>query len=385
MKKKIGILDADLLDGGTRHPNLCCLKLSGWHKDNGDETKLLEDWDEIKYGSKNYDHIYVARVFDFTEIPLELDKYDNLSYGGTGFKHGFLAYPPGGSDAAAESIQKKGAVQTLPNEIEHHMPDYHLYDQFIAHEIARGIKPVKFNDYMNFSIGYATRGCFRGCKFCVNEKSKGVKFHAHIKEFFDPSRQKIYLWDDNILGFPKWREVFDELADTGRRFQFRQGMDIRIMTDEKAKVLSESKYYGDYIFAFDHPEEREQIERGLKCWRKFNHKIPKLYILCGWDSQDQNDIEAVFMRIKVLMKYRALPYIMRHENYLRSKYKGIYINLARWCNQPNFFKKKSFREYCEANGENSSTLRYMRQFEHDWPDIAKKYFDLRFDQLCEIY
>ena len=222
------------------------------------------------------------------------------------------------------------------------MPDYHLYDSYIEHQIAAGVKPSKFKDYQEFSIGFATRGCFRHCPFCVNAESNGVAFHAHISEFLDPDRKRIYLWDDNILGYPKWSDVFKELAETGKRFQFRQGMDIRLMTDEKAEVLSKAHYYGDYIFAFDHPEEREAIERGLNCWRKHNSKIPKLYILVGWDSQDQNDIESAFMRIEVLMKHRALPYIMRHEFYKKSKYRGMYITLARWCNQLSFFKKKEF-------------------------------------------
>ena len=43
-------------------------------------------------------------------------------------------------------------------------------------------------------------------------------------------------------------------------------------------------------------------------------------------------------------------YIMRHEYYNRSPYKGMFITLARWCNQPSFLKKKSFRQFCEANG-----------------------------------
>lgn len=47
MKKKIGIIDADLLDGGTRHPNLVCLKLSGWHKQKGDDTELIKDWKQV--------------------------------------------------------------------------------------------------------------------------------------------------------------------------------------------------------------------------------------------------------------------------------------------------------------------------------------------------
>lgn len=368
MHRRIGIIDADLLDNGTRHPNLACLKLSGYHKSLGDHVELIENWDNIAYGNEadQYDHIYLSRVFDFTKIPIDVNAFSNLTYGGTGFY--FETYVAGGE-------------HMLPEEIEHHMPDYHLYDHYVEKEIKRGLKPVRFRDYMDYSIGFTTRGCFRHCKFCVNECSKGVKFHAHVKEFFDPTRKYIYLWDDNILGYPKWREVFEELAETGRRFQFRQGMDIRIMTEEKAQVLTNAKYIGDYIFAFDHPEERQEIERGLQCWQKYNHKITKLYVLCGYDNQDIRDVEATFMRIKVLMQYGCLPYIMRHEFYVRSPYKGTYINLARWCNQPSIFKKMSYRQFCEANGEHSSTMRYMRKLEHDYPEVAKAYFDLHWEDL----
>ena len=87
-------------------------------------------------------------------------------------------------------------------------------------EIARGIHAGKYKDYADFSIGFMTRGCFRHCSFCVNQCSNGAVFHAHLKEFLDPARKMIYLWDDNILSYPKWREVFEELAETGKRFQF---------------------------------------------------------------------------------------------------------------------------------------------------------------------
>ena len=33
--KYIGLIDADLLDKGTRHPNLAIMKLSGFFKANG--------------------------------------------------------------------------------------------------------------------------------------------------------------------------------------------------------------------------------------------------------------------------------------------------------------------------------------------------------------
>lgn len=366
---KIGIIDADVLDNGTRHPNLACLKMSGYYKEQGHEVKLITDYGQID----DYDEVYMSKVFDFTNVPIDpfdRERYPHLHIGGTGF---FWKTAP-----------------NLPDEIEHHMPDYHLYDEYIGAEIARGIKPNKFSDYMDYSIGFTTRGCFRKCSFCVNEKYDHVFRHAPVSEFLDPTRKYIYLWDDNILGYPQWREVFDELNATGKAFQFRQGMDMRLMTEEKAEVISSSRYHGDYIFAFDHIEERDIIESRLKIWQKYSKKVAKLYVLCGYDSQDEVDIANTFERIKILMKYHCLPYIMRHANYQNSKYRGLYITIARWCNQPNFLKKKSFREYCEANQEYKkdqsslcSSMVAMLEFEKEFPEIAARYYDMRWDNFGE--
>ena len=363
---KIGLIDADLIDNGTRHPNLALMKISGYMQSQGHETELLLDYDKIR----EYDKVYLSRVFTFTNIPINLDEYDNLEYGGTGF---FLEDAP-----------------NLPDEIEHHMPDYHLYDKFIGSEIARGIKPLKFKDYLDYSIGFATRGCFRICSFCVNKKYDNVFRHSPIEEFHDPNRKYIYLWDDNFLAFGKWREVLDELEATKKPFQFRQGLDIRLMTEEKAQRLSKMKYHGDYIFAFDNLKDRDLIEKNLKIWRKYCNKTTKLYVLSGYDSQDEKDIRSIFERIRILMRHKCLPYIMRYEDYNNSEFKGMYINLARWCNQPSFFKKKSFREFCLANQKENSTkecatVRYMNEFELKHPDIAKEYFDLKYEIESQYY
>ena len=78
------------------------------------------------------------------------------------------------------------------------------------------------------------------------------------------------------------------------------------------------------------------------------------------------------------MCIRDRPYIMRYMDYTLSPFRGMYINIARWCNQPSFFKKKSFREFCVMNGENSACMKYARDFEMQCPDIAKEYYDMRF-------
>ena len=360
----IGIIDADLLDNGTRHPNLALMKISAYNKEQGYNVKLLDTYNKIN----DCDKVYLSKVFDFTKIPINLSQYDNIEIGGTGF---YWTEAP-----------------DLPINIEHHMPDYNLYKEYVQKEVSRGMKQSHFVDYIDYSIGFLTRGCFRKCSFCVNQKYDKVFKHSPIEEFLDKTRKYIYLWDDNFLGYPKWDDELNKLEDTGKHFQFRQGLDIRLINDQKAKRFSKVKYKGDFIFAFDNLEDRALIEDKLKIWKSHCAKTTKLYVFCGFDRDNKydmtfwkQDIFDTFERIKILMQYGCLSYIMRHVNYEDSPYRGMYINLARWCNQPNFYKKKSFREFCEANGESSSTMKYLREFEKDHPEIAEEHYNLRFDDL----
>lgn len=353
-----------MLDSGTRHPNLALMKISGYNKSIGNHVDLLFDYNSLN----EYDEVYLSCVFDFTKIPININDYPNLITGGTGLYW----------DKSPQ----------LHCEVEHHMPDYSLYDEFIDKAIKRGIKPITFKDYKDYSIGFTTRFCVRGCSFCINSNKTKVERHSSVSEFFDPSRRYIYLWDDNFLAYPKWEDVLDEIENTGRRFQFRQGLDIRFMTDQKAVRLSNAKYHGDYIFAFDDINDKSIVEDKLRLWKKYVHKTTKLYVFCGFDRNNtwddsfwKQDIIETFERVKILMQFGCLSYIMRYKDYELSPYRGTYINLARWCNQPNFFKKKSYREFCLTNGKNSSTVRYMLEFENDHPEVAQKYYDLKFEEL----
>ena len=266
------------------------------------------------------------------------------------------------------------------------MPDYHLYDPFVKTALEQGVKPKELEYYTDYSIGFTTRGCIRGCSFCVNKNYRMCSLHSPISEFLDPDRKYICLLDDNVLSCKDWKSIFEELNSTGKRFQFKQGMDERLLTDEKCEVIFNSNWIGDYIFAFDNIKDSRLIERKLELIREHTDKIPKFYCFCAYnhnapDTYDDefwaNDIHDLFERVKILISHRSLPYIMRYKDYVLSPYKGIYITVARWCNQPCFVKKKSFREFCEANGENSSAMRYLREFEHDHPEIAEKYFDMK--------
>lgn len=359
---KIGIVDIDLINRKKhRFPNLSCEKLSGYHKLNGDNVELLTDFD---WNPSDFDIVYASKVFTDTPSPEWLLSEPNIITGGTGFHYDRNSF--------------------LPLEVEHCMPDYSLYDNWVNEQIENGISKAQFKSYQQYSIGFLTRGCFRHCGFCINKDYDHVFENSPLSEFHDTSRKKICLLDDNFFGFRDWRVKLEELRATNKPFVFKQGLDERLLTDEKCELLFSSKYDGEFTFAFDSIKDYDLIKSKLQLIR--NHtdtKRIKFYVLVGFASTDLDDVINAFERIKLLMEYSCLPYIMRYQSktskpWQDSEFRDIYIQLARWCNQPGFFKKMSFREFCTANGEKSKCYRAMTEFEKKYKDISNQYFDLRY-------
>jgi len=363
----IGIIDADLI-GKKKHrfPNLACMKISSYYKQLGHNVKLLLSYDNISECEK----VFVSKVFTDTPVPDGILDLPFIEYGGTGFFYD-------------EAIQ-------LPHEIEHSKPDYHLYDEYVLKMLESGVKKKELEYYTDYSIGFMTRGCIRGCSFCVNKNYKQCLRHSSVFEFLDESRKYICLLDDNVLACNAWKEVFDELNSTNKRFQFKQGMDERLLTEEKCEVIFNSNWIGDYIFAFDNIKDYELIESKLKLIRKFTNKTVKFYLFCGYNHIENgvyseqfwvNDIIDLFKRLELLMRYNALPYVMRYADYKQSPWAGLYSTIAAWCNQPSFFKKLSFREYCEYGNTlgRKHLLKHLIAFQGKHPDVSEAWFDLKFE------
>jgi hypothetical protein len=383
----IGIIDADVI-GKKKHrfPNLACMKISSYHKSQGHNVRLLLSYDDIE----NYDKIFISKVFTDTPVPEGITELSWVEYGGTGFFY----------DKATP----------LPYEIEHSKPDYHLYDEFVAMALENGAKKKELEYYTDYSIGFATRGCIRGCSFCVNKNYRQCLRHSPVSEFLDESRPYICLLDDNVLSCRDWKEVFDELIATDKKFQFKQGCDERLLTDEKCEYLfNKSKWIGDRIFAFDNIKDRRIIEKKLQMIRRHTNNQIKFYTFCGYNHDNigvydeefwAKDIEDLFERIKILMEYGCLPYVMRYKDYELSPYRGIYITATSWCNQPSLFRKMTFEEFSKARGMNNedykkykldfdsyladggkkgSCWRYYEEFAEKHPEIAEKYFHMRWD------
>lgn len=363
---RIAVIDGDLI-GRKRHrfPNLACMKLSGYHKGCGDEVVLKINYE----GLDSFDRVYLSKVFTDTVIPEEILEKPNVFYGGTGFFY----------DKAPK----------LPEEVEHHMPDYHLYDGWVQEKLDARAKRNEYRFYLDYSIGFLTRGCFRKCQFCVNQNYDRVCIHSPLTEFQDSARKKICLLDDNFFGHTEWERLLEELKDTCKPFQFRQGLDERLLDERKCRELFSSRYDDSYSFAFDNLADAALVEEKIVLARKYTDAYLRFYCFCGFDRQDvwdevfwAEDIFGLLKRIEILMRHKCLPYVMRFNRYVESPFRGVYVSIARWGNQPNLYKKQSLREFAEMNGRESACYRYLEEFERRFPEAAY-FYDLKFGESGE--
>jgi len=396
-KQLFGIVDVDLLDNGTRHPNLVLMKIAGYCRDHNIPYKFI--FDEKESLSK-FSYIYASKVFTFSKEPAFLNKnnigQNKIKKGGTGY------YAEEENLETFIRLQNEDmrSLEIDPNlpgfNMAHQMPDYTLYDQYIENELNKGKVPKQFKDYQHFSIGFLTRGCIRKCPFCVNKNIDYVYDYSSLSDFVDTTRPMIYLWDDNFLASKNWKTLLLELQATNRPFQFRQGLDVRLLNEEKAQMLSKSKYHGDFIFAFDQLKDKDLIRRKLKIWKQYSKKTTKLYLFCGYEISDDisliNDVFNLFERIELLMKFGCLGYVMRHGNYKNHPLSNIYVQIARWCNQPQFYKKMSFKEFIERNqfwtktNNKCMSLKTYETFLEKYANYRTKldyYFNMKYETMVE--
>lgn len=376
----IGIIDADLIDnrkikGKRKHrfPNLASMKISAYHKEQGHNVKLLLSYDEVK----DCDKVFISKVFTDTYVPDGILDLPHVEHGGTGFYY--------------------DKAEPLPYEIEHHMPDYHLYDDWVNEQLAKGDKRADYTYYLDYSIGFLTRGCIRGCSFCVNQNYKQCLRHSPVTEFMDKDRKYLCFLDDNFLSCKDWKNIIEEVKATGKRFQFKQGLDERLLTEDRIREVFSWNYIGDYIFAFDNIADRDIIERKLKLIHEIFPDLSKqlkFYVLVGYDRNDKydeefwrQDIRDAFERVMILSKYSAYPYIMRYERCYTAPepYRGVYVYLTMWCNQPNMFIKTSYEvnSKCVSMG-NKYYAKYKRNIDLYEKEVGKKNAGWRYyDELCE--
>lgn len=298
----IGLIDVD----GHNFPNLPLMKLSAWHKAQGNFVEMYQGLhSDPKF---MYDRVYMSKVFDDTYTADEFEPCNakEVFRGGTGY-----------------NLRNK-----LPEEIEHIMPDYSLYN------------------VTDTAYGFLSRGCPRGCPFCIVAEKEGrcSQKVADLSEWWS-GQKNIVLLDPNITVCKEYFELMAQLRDSKAWVDFTQGLDCRMLTEEKIRALNEVKTKMVH-FAWDLMAQSDKVLDGLELYRKFGkikERNRRVYVLTNFDTtMDEN-----LFRIKTLQKMEFDPYVMIYDKPNAPK---ELLKLQRWCNNKFVYRScPNFEDYKRTN------------------------------------
>lgn len=289
---RIGLVDVD----GHNFPNLALMKLSAYHKQLGDTVEWANSLEQ-------FDKIYMAKVFTFTKDDTFAYQCGDIVRGGTGYD----------------------LTSKLPAEVEQCYPDYELYD------------------IHNTAYGYLTRGCPRGCAFCIvaDKEGKASKKVADLSAFWR-GQKYIKLLDPNLLASPDWKELLQQLVDSKALIDFTQGLDIRLMTNEKAELIRQCKVKIVH-FAWDNPNDTVTLEK-LKEYRNafgLDERKKSVYVLTNFNSTHEQDL----WRVEKLKEIGYTPYLMIYD---KENAPQITRYLQRYVNNKWLLRSTTFKQYIES-------------------------------------
>lgn len=302
---KVGLIDVD----GHNFPNIPLMKISAWHKQNGDTV----EWYEPML-SGHLDKVYMSKVFSFSPDYQYFVDADEVVKGGSGYCISTVN--------GIEVFDKSKDIE-LPPEVEHIYPDYSLY----------GITDTAY--------GFLTRGCPRGCDFChvkSKEGRKSVKV-ADLSEFWR-GQENIVLCDPNILACREWKELLQQLIDSKAVIDFNQGIDVRLATPEKIEMLNRMRIKCIHL-AWDRVEDdlTEDFRRFSECYTRKSESGKAVYVLTNFNSTVEEDL----YRIYKLRELKFDPYVMIYD---KENADQVHRDMARWVNNRFIWRKcKSFDDY----------------------------------------
>lgn len=313
---RIGLIDADAESRGkVTFPNLALMKIAAWHKSRGDTVEWY-----MPLLSGQMDKVYVSKVFgdEYTKDYMWPIDADEVVRGGSGYAIRVID---------GHEVYDKALDPPLPPEIECMTPDYSIY------EIA------------DTAYGYLTRGCPRGCAFCHVKEMQGRKVHtvARLSDFW-AGQGKIVLLDPNLTASRDWDMHIRDLADSGAKVDFSQGLDLRLMTDAKVATLNRVKWERIH-FAWDRPQDdlRGELVRVMSGLARARKETITVYVLTNYDSTHDQDM----VRVQAIREAGATPYVMV---YRKNTAPRVTRMLQRWCNAPMIMGACSFDEYVNNGG-----------------------------------
>lgn len=275
----------------TPYPPLGLLKLAAFHRQRGDSVRLVSG---ISDDGFEPDIIYVTSLFTYAWEPVhEVIRFYSNKYPKARVIVGGI-YASLCSDHLEEAFGNRIEVyKGLVTEVDELLPDYSLVPGWKA------------------SILFASRGCIRKCAFCsVTQLEPRFEARKSIKHLIYPGHNKVILWDNNILASPYWRDIFDELEESGLSVDFNQGLDARLLTEETALRLKRLRV-PIVRLAYDTKEIKSSLLKAIDLLKEVGISGRDIVVYCLYGYLDTP--EDFLERVRDLVNWGVVAYPMRYQ------------------------------------------------------------------------
>jgi hypothetical protein len=130
----------------------------------------------------------------------------------------------------------------------------------------------------------------------------------------DITKTGIIFWDNNWLASPNFEKDVERIMKFRKigitQIDFNQGLDCRLIDEEKIKLLSQIKIK-PLRLAFDNSSEDGHIQKAIKLAQKHGFKDISIYVL--YNSEDSHDTpEYFYYRTNEITNLGAWAYPMRY-------------------------------------------------------------------------
>jgi hypothetical protein len=284
----------------TQYPPLGLLKLSTLYKSQGHEVRFAVGLELITRFVP--DEINVTSLFTWAWRPVwEAVAFYRALFPRAKLKLGGI-YASLTPDHAKQSGADEVVTGLIP-EAEDVLPDYSLVPEWHSGAAA--------------SVMFSSRGCIRKCDFCAVPKLEGKPFQIRnstaVRHLVHPDHRRVILWDNNVLGEPRWRDVIAELKELDVEVDFNQGLDARLVTEEVAAALTDLRI-PTIRLAYDYPGMRKSIQRAVVNLRAAGLSNRRFRHISSYVLYNHRDTpEDLFERIRDLLAWGIAAYPMRYQ------------------------------------------------------------------------
>lgn len=282
----------------VKYPPLGLMKIATFHKD--DEVTFVKGKD-VAIRDQRWDIIYITTLFTFQwKTTIDTIKFYQRNKSKAPVEVGGIL-----ASLLPDDLEKETGIKPrvgLWDEVDRLKPDYSVIEKAYSYYTN------------NASFAYTTKGCPNRCSFCaVHILEPQYVNYIPLSNQLNTNKKDLILLDNNVLASKDFNLIVQEIIDCGyqkdamfgkahRYVDFNQGLDARLLDEEKMELLSRLALRPIRI-AFDSIKLKKTYIEKILLSRKYGIKHISNYILFNHKDTPDDFYERLRINIALNEEY----------------------------------------------------------------------------------